>query len=656
MPCQLVSYDIFDTLVTRRCFKPTDLFLFVPERASRNGLQSGLSGGEFEQLRIDAERNARNQMVGKEISLEEIYANFPPSISTRHLHSLRIAEEELEMDMASPVAENVKSLTSMQKMGVQTVCVSDMYLSVATVRGILDRCAIDVPELFVSSDIGATKRTGDLFDYVRKNYRHYTWRLHTGDHPLADIKMAQQSGIPADFYSKGRETGVEVEIYNALVDDRAVSSLVAGSLRSSRLARAVGENHPTFNETVAPLAATAGAGFVHWQCKSFQEDAVDRVFFLARDGYIPYRAYQRMGEIYPDLPPASYLRVSRASLRLASLSLENAAEESFLDSLLDLAPNNMNLRSWLDLTDEENSELEDIQKGSSRETSAKEVIKALLQAQPKTVKYTLALLRAVLARQTTNLLRYLASEGFFSVERVGIVDLGWNGSLQRDLDNFIQCHKSYHQTRKGPQLLGYYWGLRSRPPEIAQNMRAWLFDLESGRGSSVSFPLQVIELIFGDYQPTTLSYKDDGHKSISPVQSPSDEGCVEYQRLEDLEGLIVGILQGIAQFVNADQGRYPLSKQTSSIRQIVARFLHAPKPAEARNFEASELRSKSSDPEAMMLMPRISDLRAALIGLHLMKLPSPNYWTAGRLALIDKFPLRTLRAINFLKFICRTRR
>ena len=62
---EIISFDIFDTLLLRPYVKPTDLFLHLEKLLNKEG---------FAQARIEAEQKARKKHSDKEdITIDEIY-------------------------------------------------------------------------------------------------------------------------------------------------------------------------------------------------------------------------------------------------------------------------------------------------------------------------------------------------------------------------------------------------------------------------------------------------------------------------------------------------------------------------------------------------------------------------------------------------------
>ena len=68
---EIVSFDIYDTLVVRNVLKPTDIFKIVEFRVQS---ELGVNIADFEKKRILAESMARKNKK-REVSLKDIYDN-----------------------------------------------------------------------------------------------------------------------------------------------------------------------------------------------------------------------------------------------------------------------------------------------------------------------------------------------------------------------------------------------------------------------------------------------------------------------------------------------------------------------------------------------------------------------------------------------------
>src|SRR5579871_6500763 len=129
---RVVSFDFFDTLFSRLCAEPSDLFIEAGRRlAQQNQLLIPLSPVEFRAARIAADERAREKSSragrSSEVKLAEIYAELKmvvrdPAAACRLEFELERLFCYLNPAMASLV-EHVRSL------GFRTAILSDTYFT-----------------------------------------------------------------------------------------------------------------------------------------------------------------------------------------------------------------------------------------------------------------------------------------------------------------------------------------------------------------------------------------------------------------------------------------------------------------------------------------------------------------------------------------------
>ena len=71
----IASFDVFDTLLTRKVASPTSMFYIVGQRAACAGL-SQLNAATFHDHRVRAENEARLSAPGKEVTFDEQSIDF----------------------------------------------------------------------------------------------------------------------------------------------------------------------------------------------------------------------------------------------------------------------------------------------------------------------------------------------------------------------------------------------------------------------------------------------------------------------------------------------------------------------------------------------------------------------------------------------------
>ena len=197
----IVSFDIYDTLIERLVDTPTDIFQLtenVYNKRFRDKIYS------FKEKRIKAESLCRNIAKGKEITLKEIYGQLY-DFSDEQLIKLQGIEVELECSLVCRNEKNIELLNFAVQRGKKVFFISDMYLGCEVITQILKKCEICMyDKLYVSSEIGEKKSTGKLFDIVKvenKITSDSKW-IHIGDNYKSDYLIPQKRGIECLFLRK----------------------------------------------------------------------------------------------------------------------------------------------------------------------------------------------------------------------------------------------------------------------------------------------------------------------------------------------------------------------------------------------------------------------------------------------------------------------
>ena len=195
---QVISFDVFDTLVLRSVGSPVDVFDIVESSYNQKGI--GKTVTAFKAERIKAETRARSKSAGKEITLGDIYLELSEVYDSATAEALRNIETESELSVCKANPEMLAFYQKMMSLGKRIIIVSDMYLPSEVIGTVLTNCGFDGYEkLYVSSEYGVMKRYGELFEVVKQDYKDVNL-LHIGDHPIADYSVVKRMGMNAFLY------------------------------------------------------------------------------------------------------------------------------------------------------------------------------------------------------------------------------------------------------------------------------------------------------------------------------------------------------------------------------------------------------------------------------------------------------------------------
>lgn len=219
----VISFDIFDTLLWRTVSRPADVFVRMEQR---------LAIPDFAERRILAEKEARQYADTAsgtgEIAIEDIYRRmlwakepekqirikrymsaeldrkrerYTGAGSDRELARYICAELDMERECCRADQRMLHMVNRLLADGKRVIAVSDMYLHQAQVLQLLHHCGYTgLKEIYVSCDYRAGKSDGRLFPLVMGKIGREKSLIHIGDNFYADVYRQKPSGIRAIHY------------------------------------------------------------------------------------------------------------------------------------------------------------------------------------------------------------------------------------------------------------------------------------------------------------------------------------------------------------------------------------------------------------------------------------------------------------------------
>ena len=301
---QAVSFDIFDTLIYRPIAQPTDLFHIV-------GARAGLLN--FADVRAGCEYRARQEKFAAsgtyEIDIDDIYEAVNRLVG-RSFAPARELELEAEMELcyANPYMKRVWDI--LKSRNIRLVVTSDMYLKREFLEELLRKNGFGgFEKLFVSNEYGKGKHDGGLYDIVRE-YLACEKPAHIGDNKDSDFENAKKHGFEPFLYPNSSHAGNR---YRPDSMSRIIGSAYAGVV-NNRLHCGM-ESYPMLYEYGYVYSGVFVLGYCRYIHKIWQETGADRILFLARDGDLLKKVYDRL---YPDSPTAYFLWSRLAAVKLCA--------------------------------------------------------------------------------------------------------------------------------------------------------------------------------------------------------------------------------------------------------------------------------------------------------------------------------------------------
>ena len=453
----VISFDVFDTLLARNVAAPVDVFTITQElfnQKSNFTLQD-----DFRSLRIRAERNARLGKVSADVTLDDIYDNLKllrADYTDQFIEGLKNAElqAEAEVLVRGKAAELYDYAV---KQGKKIAIVSDMYLPKEAIAGYLKQNGISHIGFFlVSCEDHVSKASGTAFVALQEKFEGQKV-LHIGDNYHDDIVMARRYGLSAVHIKNNielmRDKGI-VSRFKSVVERRLqvpeqtylgqVTQSVVDGIVANYIINNNANNNTAIGFTVlGPLLL----GYSQWLHESLLGDSCDRVLFLARDGNIMYKAYNLL---YGDKAVSNeYIFGSRRALVFPSLRVLSGDDIRTFAQL----DRGASLRATLETfnLDKDSPLVVKAAKSSGVNLNNDEIngtnsanFEAMLLTLKDDILDTIESERGVV-------LDYLKSVGFSDTKaKIAVCDIGWNGSVRAVIEDYV-----------GREVPGYYLGLRN---------------------------------------------------------------------------------------------------------------------------------------------------------------------------------------------------
>ena len=378
-----VSFDIFDTLLLRPFYTPTDIFELLDARVT--ALLGTIDRIDFKKHRMEAEHIARRRFTqeGREdVVLDEIYQVLGEllKLPRKQTDQVKAWEVELERRFCCPRKFAQELFHQAIVAGKRVIIASDMYLPLEVVETLLDKNGYQGYEkLYLSSDLGLTKATGNMYAHIAKDLhlepKHI---LHIGDNETADVRRAKEQGWQAIHLPKCTDMlmnavsgnyGGEIfqkaygqsflhrfQVPKDFIGIRTMLAMAARKIFDNPF-RSMREDSDLDGEPELLGYSVLGPhlfAIADWLHREVRQEGFDHLCFMARDGYLPMQAYEALRKIYTQAPRSEYARFTRSSILPLRIKQE-ADWWSLSRGVVPTAKSPKNIFDWFEdfLTEEE---------------------------------------------------------------------------------------------------------------------------------------------------------------------------------------------------------------------------------------------------------------------------------------------------------------
>lgn len=641
----VLSLDIFDTLLLRTVGDPDDVFIKVGEEGIKNrAIRKGLTPFDFKQIRILAQSKARkiNEELydTREITLEEIYQCMPDNIGDRE----KLYEIEILMEKETCyINKSVESLIeAFKKNNKKVILVSDMYLNKDQIEDTLRYNELNmnlIDDILVSSEYKVSKSNGLLFETlldILPNGVLGDKILHIGDNKQSDYYNAKKYGLYSMHYNvtgNEREDIFKYEemLYGSLLPEIKSLRKLAFSLTSN-----FSKKERVFFEVGSAVLGPILCIFADWIIEIIKAENRNKIYPLMRDGMIFSKLIPNALDENSNIQ-IEPLFVSRESVVTPSVVEYDREEiEKIIDrknlclkdvfSILSIDEESHQYKEYLEC---KNSTMNSIILETGR--SLREDLIEFLSGDKLNKK-----INDSMKERRENFIGYLRNICDGDFNNILTIDIGFKGSIQRAIEKIFKTYnidydithallvgseKNKHNLFEGIDIRGFL----SNAGEHEDLVRLLINSYEV-----------VEQLLMGDYA-TTVDYGKDDNR-YQPVFGenliPSDD--IKYKAIFE-EGVLLFQKLWLVFTKNKKHIRQDVLNKRKDLFKILIRLVDFPRSSEAEflgdlhyddNFGTSSV-SKICNEDVKLDNDRIFEYKNH--GFHYLSLR----WPQGQIARND---------------------
>lgn len=325
----VVSFDMFDTLIMRKVYSYTDLFELMDYELKSQGIIIP----DFARRRLSAEKELSKNGAP---TLEKIYGEVLREVGGNFLSEKEMAEMEWSIDFSImiPRPELIDIFRETVNSGKEVIITTDSYYSRNQLEQIFSQFGlVGYKSIYISCEYDTSKTQGLYIEIVQRYGDKKI--LHIGDDEVADIEKASEREMDTFRIFSGADLfdalgGLGTEEYNITLSDHVKCGLFI-----SHIFRNPFQFESETNRLSIPDAGDIGylfcgsmiTDFILWLKERVKQENFGQVLFCARDGYLLGRLYRKSDAQTKSI----YFLASRAAAIRAGM--ENDEDIAYVDSM-----------------------------------------------------------------------------------------------------------------------------------------------------------------------------------------------------------------------------------------------------------------------------------------------------------------------------------
>ena len=588
-----VFFDIFDTIVSRKIQPAYTKKMWANHLIKRLNLQVSMIDLYTKRNKVEEKLGEKSALEGKdweftyENLIKEIYIYLELNISYRTF--LKIATSiEIDIESSVQIVDKyiIKEIKKLKKEGKKIYCVSDMYLSKKMIKSIFTNLKILnlFDDIFISCEYKQNKKSGKLYDVVLNKLRVAPEKcIMIGDNYISDYENPRMKGIEAIHLDKTEN----YQAYDRYLENNTEEKIMEKFLNLTKT--------PTnnFEHVIFTLYQ-----FTEKLYNRLLNDGLDEVFFLSREGEYLKKLFDAYVDVINGKKINSYyMLVSRKATYLPSLKrLEEEDFSSLLQQYVYVSVNEF--LGSLNFTKEERNKILDSYSDDCKNLLGKVKLKEQEQKEMKALidgDYN----TKIIYLYGSNILKYLKKnkdfqsiyeknrqeqnklfkkyvKSFTKNKNICVVDIGWNGSIQDNIQNILG--KDYKVT-------GYLYGLVSRDYHKSKNKTGLIFSNIPKK--SDNFPLffenrTIFEVLLGASHGSANRYIENNNKIEVLTFEKKEERDIYVNVISKIQNKIFKLYNELLEIL--PNGYYDNLKVEKEINRLHFRMVFKPTKEQLQFF------------------------------------------------------------------------